>query len=101
MLSAPTASTTIALLQLSDAPLSNGTSTGTYIGANPSSFTGNFIDFQGDGSRKFRVDSNGATLTGTLELTKGATVAHEFSVWTTGAANTYASSSSLYINASS
>ena len=101
MLSAPSASTTIALLQLSDAPLSNGTSTGTYIGANPSSFTGNFIDFQVDGSRKFRVDSEGATLTGTLELTKGATVAHEFSVWATGAANTYASSSSLYINASS
>ncbi|TSC95566.1 MAG: hypothetical protein Athens101410_440, partial [Parcubacteria group bacterium Athens1014_10] len=66
VVSSPVASSTIASIQLSDNPLSAGSSSGTFIGANPSSFSGNFVDFQVNGSRKFIIDSSGnATTTGT------------------------------------
>lgn len=43
---APVASATRALLNLSNTPLSSGSASGTYIGANPAACIGNFWDFQ-------------------------------------------------------
>ena len=53
------ASSTHALLNLSNTALSSGSSNGTYIGANPATFSGHFLDFQVGGSEIFNVDSSG------------------------------------------
>ena len=53
------ASATHALFNLSNTALSSGSGNGTYIGANPASFSGNFIDFQVNGSRAFSVSAGG------------------------------------------
>ena len=49
------ASATHALFNLSNTALSGGSATGTYIGANPAAFTGNFEDYQVAGATRFRV----------------------------------------------
>jgi hypothetical protein len=53
------ASATHALLNLSNTALSSGSANGTYLGANPASFTGDFIDLQNNGTKEFTVSSNG------------------------------------------
>ncbi|PIP29333.1 hypothetical protein COX27_01940, partial [Candidatus Kuenenbacteria bacterium CG23_combo_of_CG06-09_8_20_14_all_36_9] len=57
--SAPAASSTIALLQMTTNPMAAGSSAGTFIAANPQSFSGNFLDFQIAGARYFSLASDG------------------------------------------
>lgn len=54
---APVAGATRALVNLSNTALSGGSANGTYIGANPAAFTGDFLNFQINGATKVRVDS--------------------------------------------
>src|SRR3989338_5171937 len=61
--SAPAASSTIALLQLTADPMSSGSASGTFIAANPQSFSGNFLDFQIAGTRYFSLASGGDIFT--------------------------------------
>ncbi|PIW95849.1 hypothetical protein COZ84_01270, partial [Candidatus Kuenenbacteria bacterium CG_4_8_14_3_um_filter_39_15] len=61
--SVPAASSTIALLQLTVDPMSSGSASGTFIAANPQSFSGNFLDFQAAGTRYFSIASDGDIFT--------------------------------------
>ncbi len=54
------ASATHALFNLSNTALSSGSANGTYIGANPAAFTGNFFDFQVASSSVAKLTSAGA-----------------------------------------
>ncbi len=54
------ASATHALFNLSNTALSSGSTNGTYIGANPASFTGNFFDFQVANTSVAKLTSGGA-----------------------------------------
>ena len=54
------ASATRASFNLSNTALSGGSSNGTYIGANPGAFTGNFFDFQVANSSVAKLTSGGA-----------------------------------------
>lgn len=54
-----TASATRASLNLSNTALSGASSSGTYIGANPASASADFINYQVNGTTKFKVDKNG------------------------------------------
>ncbi len=64
--SAPTASATTSLIRLGSA-LSGGSLSGTYLGANATAgYSGNFIDLQSDGVSKFRVDSTGQIIAGSI-----------------------------------
>ena len=58
-----------ALFNLSNTALSGGSTSGTYIGANPASFSGSFFDFQVNGVRAAKLSSGGA-----LTLAGGQTV---------------------------
>lgn len=58
---APTASATHALLNLSNTALSSGSVGGTYIGANPASYGGDYINFQVAGTVLFKVNAFGTT----------------------------------------
>ncbi len=67
---APRANATSVLVNLGNVNLSGGSSNGTYLGTNPASFTGNFVDFQIGGTSKFKVDNAGTITTpGNLSLT--------------------------------
>lgn len=67
------ASATRALLNLANLALSGGSSNGTYIGANPAAFTGDFENYQVGGVSKFKVDNGGnTTLTGGITATVAA-----------------------------
>lgn len=55
----PAASATSSLIQMGSA-IASGSANGTYIGINPSSFSGNFADFQVNGTSYFKVTSAGA-----------------------------------------
>ncbi|MBX9767715.1 MAG: hypothetical protein K2X47_10625, partial [Bdellovibrionales bacterium] len=76
---APAASATRALVNLSSTALSGGSANGSYIGANPAAFAGNFIDLQVAGVRQFSVSStgvitgNGSALTGVPGTLSGLT----------------------------
>ncbi|MFH1610473.1 MAG: hypothetical protein ABIA91_01145, partial [Patescibacteria group bacterium] len=61
--SSPQASSTIALLQLTSDPMVAGSVNGTFIAANPSGFSGNFLDFQIAGTRYFSLASDGDIFT--------------------------------------
>src|SRR3989344_6298345 len=64
--------------------MSAGSSSGTFIAANPQSFTGDFIRFQLNGSNVFVVDYAGSTtIAGNLTVsttTASSTIAHSFIV---------------------
>lgn len=65
---APAASTTSSLIQIGTA-INGGSGSGTYIGINPASFSGNFMDLQVNGTTEFRVAASGATtITDTLSV---------------------------------
>jgi hypothetical protein len=81
---APTASATHALVNLSNTALSSANGNGTYLGANPSSYSGDFINFQVGNSNMFVVGNNGA-----------ATSANQFTSQG-GGTNVYASSGSTF-----
>ncbi len=55
---APVADATRALVNLGNTALSGGSANGTYIGANPAAFTGDFFNFQVGGGTKVRADGN-------------------------------------------
>jgi hypothetical protein len=56
---APTVSATRALVNLANTALVGGSANGTYVGANPAAFTGDFLNFQLTESSKFKIDSAG------------------------------------------
>lgn len=60
----PVASTTKALVNLSNTVLVGGNANGTYIGANPASFSGDFVNLQVGGVNKFKVDNGGLATIG-------------------------------------
>ena len=69
---APTASATRSLVNLSNTALSGGSANGTYVGANPAAYTGDFINMQVANASKFKVDGSGnVTTAGTLTVTSG------------------------------
>ncbi|MBX9768521.1 MAG: hypothetical protein K2X47_14700, partial [Bdellovibrionales bacterium] len=76
---APVASATRALFNVSNTALVGGSANGTYVGANPAAFTGNFIDLQVAGVRQFSVSNtgvitgNGSALTGVPGTLSGLT----------------------------
>jgi hypothetical protein len=60
---APPASTTNSLINLSNTALSGASGAGTFIGANPGVFTGDFLNFQVGGANQFKVDYDGTITT--------------------------------------
>jgi len=68
-LSTINASTTSGLLQFTNEGLNGGDDQGTLIGANPTTFLGDFIHLQVAGDTKFKVTADGnASTTGELEI---------------------------------
>jgi len=62
------------LFQLGPNAISSGSANGTYIGANPTSFSGNFVDYQVNNLSKFKVDASGNVTSGTINgVTIGGT----------------------------
>ncbi|TSA46548.1 hypothetical protein D4R52_00320, partial [bacterium] len=59
-LSSPSASSTIALIQMTDNPMSSGSTSGTFLGMNPQSFQGDFERFQVNGQNRFTLDNAGS-----------------------------------------
>ena len=56
---APQASATHALVNVTNTALSGASANGTYIGANPAAASADFINYQVGGTTKFKVDLNG------------------------------------------
>lgn len=59
---APAAGATRAMINLSNTALVDGNANGTYIGANPAAFSGDFIHFQIGGTTIFKVGPAGVVL---------------------------------------
>ena len=53
----PQATTTISLIQFGTTALAGGSANGTYLGINPSSFSGDFLNFEVNGLSKFEVNN--------------------------------------------
>ena len=69
---APVASATRALANLSNTALSGGSASGTYVGMNPAAFTGDLVNLQIANASKLKVDASGnVTASGTLTATGG------------------------------
>jgi hypothetical protein len=62
---APTASATHALVNLSNTALAGGNAAGTYMGANPAAYTGDWINYQVAGSSTFKALASGRLYLGT------------------------------------
>lgn len=60
----PASSATSSLLQLGANAIASGSASGTFIGINPSSFSGNFLDFQVAGTSVYKVSSAGSVTQG-------------------------------------
>jgi parallel beta-helix repeat protein len=60
----PPTNATTSLVQMGNA-LTSGSASGTYIGINPTAFSGNFEDYSINGASKYSVSSAGAVLGGT------------------------------------
>jgi hypothetical protein len=69
------------LFQLGPNAIASGSANGTYIGINPTSFSGNFVDYQVNGSSKFKVDANGNISAGTVN---GVTIGGSGALTTSG-----------------
>ncbi|MBU4332657.1 hypothetical protein KKD20_06105, partial [Patescibacteria group bacterium] len=70
--STPVASSTMGLIQLTANPMSGANANGTFIAANPASFTGDFVNFQVGDSNKFKIGWDGnATSSGIGYFTVG------------------------------
>ena len=78
---APTASATHALVNVTNTALVGASGSGTYIGANPASAGADFMNYQVGGATKFKVDANGV-ITGNGSGLTGVTPS--FSGLTTG-----------------
>ncbi len=67
----PATTTTSSLIQLT-AAIAGGSANGTYVGANPSSFSGDFANFQVNGASRFSLNSLGDHVAG-FTLLDGST----------------------------
>ena len=90
---APVASNTHALVNLSNTALSGASANGTYLGANPAAFSGNLVDLQIGGNRKFGIGgtNNGLLYLGTssgIEIGNNGTFAQQSGL-NNGAATTW------------
>lgn len=56
----PAAGATRAMVNLTNTTLNSGSASGTFIGANPAVAGADFVNFQVNGTSKFKVDNNGA-----------------------------------------
>jgi hypothetical protein len=68
----PLAQATSSLIQLASTTIQGGNAQGTFIGINPSSYTGDFLDFQVASSVKFLVQASGTTVIGTTTPAAGS-----------------------------
>jgi hypothetical protein len=69
---APAASATRSLVQLGTRAITGGSAAGTYLGANPAAFTGNWLDFQINGTSKAKLTGAGVlTTAGGMTATTG------------------------------
>lgn len=88
--SSPTASATAALLEL-DAAIAGGSASGTFIGANPASFSGDFLNLQVNGATKYKVNNFGDQTAGMTQLdgstTTNGTGTNSTSMTVTSSAN--------------
>lgn len=64
----PPASSSTSLLELGPNAINNGSPSGTFIGVNPTSFSGDFLDFQVDSSTEFKVDGSGNLTASTISV---------------------------------
>jgi hypothetical protein len=72
----PPASATRSLVQLGSRAIASGSANGTYLGANPAAFTGNWLDFQINGTSKAKLTGAGVlTTAGGMTATAGDLVA--------------------------
>ncbi len=69
---APASAGTSSLLQLGPNAIAVGSANGNYIGINPTSFSGNFFEFEVNGSSKAKLDSTGALTATGVTSTFGA-----------------------------
>ncbi len=90
---APTASATHALVNLTNTALVGGSASGTYIGANPATAGADFMNYQVNGTSDFKVDSagnvtatsftgSGSGLTGVLQSSAVSGTANTISKFT-------------------
>ncbi|MBI5882729.1 MAG: hypothetical protein HZB91_06450, partial [Elusimicrobia bacterium] len=56
----PPASAIKSVMLLGNTSIAGGSANGTFLGSNPPSFSGNFVDFQVGGNRRFAVKSDGS-----------------------------------------
>ncbi|QQR52226.1 hypothetical protein IPG36_06720 [bacterium] len=86
----PTASATVALVEL-DAAIAGGSASGTFIGANPASFSGDFLNLQVNGATKYKVNNFGDQTAGMTQLdgstTTNGTGTNSTSMTVTSSAN--------------
>lgn len=79
-------SSTNPILQLGQKPLTSPSANGVYLGINsPSSFSGNFLVFQNNGTEQLRLTSAGAIVA--LGSIQGQTFANVAGTWTTSGSN--------------
>lgn len=64
----PPVSSSSQLLELGPNAISNGSASGTFIGINPSSFSGDFLNFQVSSASVFKVDSSGNLTASTIQV---------------------------------
>lgn len=66
---------TMSLVQFGGGAITAGNAGGTYLGINPTSFSGDFVNFQIGGATKFKATNTGDTLqSGSISLTGGSPV---------------------------
>lgn len=86
----PTASATAALVEL-DAAIAGGSANGTFVGANPASFSGDFINLQVNGATMYKVNNFGDQTAGMTQLdgstTTNGTGTNSTSMTVTSSAN--------------
>lgn len=92
---APSASTTEATLMFDANAITNGNSSGTYIGCNPTSVAADLINFQANGKERFKINYLGNIIFGTPD--SASPLAHSIS--TTSVAGALGQGSQLTISA--
>ena len=73
LLTDPVSSATQSLLQLGLNAISGGSSSGTFLSANPASASADFANYQVNNVTKFKVDSGGNTIVQTLKFPDSST----------------------------
>lgn len=86
----PKANATSSFVNLSSPALSGGSSNGTWLGMNPAAFTGDLVDLQIGGTKKYVIDNTGNSL-----------IAGTYYTNTAGSGGSQLSSSALLLGSSS